>query len=145
MSSHSRGLAAKGVLVLWGASLAAIVLPVQAGELSIVEQFNCGTLGSVTLRSSRPSFSRKAGHTVSAATITISRKGIKQDGILHSAMGGNDRTFTRRVSDSFRSVDDTSVANPVMMQVRVGSFFYGKKREEVTVVLLKEAYTCIPD
>jgi len=60
-------------------------------------------------------------------------------------MGGNDRTFTRRESDSFRTVDDTSASNPVMMQVRVGSFFYGKKREEITVTLMKEAYTCIPD
>jgi len=32
-----------------------------------------------------------------------------------------------------------------MMSVRVGSFFYGKKREEVTVALVKEVYTCIPD
>jgi len=60
-------------------------------------------------------------------------------------MGGNDRTFTRRESDSFRSVDDTSISNPVMIQVRVGSFFYGKKREEIKVTLMKEAYTCIPD
>jgi len=32
-----------------------------------------------------------------------------------------------------------------MMQVMVGNFFYGKKREKVTVALMKEAYTCIPD
>jgi len=32
-----------------------------------------------------------------------------------------------------------------MIKVRLGSFFYGKKREEVTVALMKEAYTCIPD
>jgi len=146
MSFHSRGLAVKGALALWAASLSAIPVPVQAGELNIVEDFNCGTLGKVTLRwSSNQIFSRKAGHTVSAATITIPRKGIRQDGILHSVMGGNDRTFTRRESDDFRSVDDTSTSNPVMMSVRVGSFFYGKKREEVTVALVKEVYTCIPD
>jgi len=120
-------------------------VPAQAGELNIAEDFNCGTLGRVTLRSSKPSFSKKAGHTVSAATITIPRKGIRQDGILHSVMGGNDRTFTRRESDEYRSVDDTSSSNPVMMQVMVGNFFYGKKREQVTVALMKEAYTCIPD
>jgi len=145
MSSQSRGLAAKGALVFWAASLSVIPVPAQAGELNIAEDFNCGTLGRVTLRSSKPSFSKKAGHTVSAATITIPRKGIRQDGILHSVMGGNDRTFTRRESDEYRSVDDTSTSNPVMMQVLVGSFFYGKKREQVTVALMKEAYTCIPD
>jgi len=145
MISHSRGLVAIGALVLWAASLGATPVPVQAAELNIVEDFNCGTLGRVKLRSSKKMFSRKAGHTVSAATITIPRKGIRQDGILHSVMGGNDRTFTRRESDSFRSVDETNTLNPVMMQVRVGSFFYGKKREEVTVALMKEAYTCIPD
>jgi len=145
MSSQSRGLAAKGALVFWAASLSVIPVPAQAGELNIAEDFNCGTLGRVTLRSSKPSFSKKAGHTVSAATITIPRKGIRQDGILHSVMGGNDRTFTRRESDEYRSVDDTSSSNPVMMQVMVGNFFYGKKREQVTVALMKEAYTCIPD
>jgi len=145
MSSQSRELAAKGALVLWAASLVTIPVIVEAGDLSIVEHFNCGTLGRVTLRSSKPSFSKKAGHTVSAATISIPLKGIKQSGILHIYMGGNDRIFTRQESDSFSSVDDTSTSNPVMMQARVGSFFYGKKREEVTVVLMKEAYTCIPD
>jgi len=144
MSSYSRGLVAIGAHVLWAASLGAIPGPVQAAKLNIVEDFKCGTLGRVTLRSSKKMFSRKAGHTVSAATITIPRKGIRRDGILHSVMGGNDRTFTRRESDSFRSVDDTSTSNPIMMQVRVGSFFYGKKREEARVALMKEIYTCIP-
>lgn len=59
-------------------------------------------------------------------------------------MAGNDRTFTRKETDSLRSPDDTSTENSIMMQLRIGSFFYGKKREEVTVALLKEAYTCIP-
>jgi len=146
MSLHSRGLVAKGALVLWAASLGAIPVPVQAAKLNIVRDFNCGTLGKVTLRwSSNQIFSRKAGHTVSAATITIPRKGIRQNGILHSVMGGNDRTFTRQESDNFRSIDDTSSSNPVMMQVMVGNFFYGKKREQVTVTLMQEAYTCIPD
>jgi len=146
MSLHSRGLVAKGALVLWAASFGAIPVPVQAAKLNIVRDFNCGTLGKVTLRwSSNQIFSRKAGHTVSAATITIPRKGIRQNGILHSVMGGNDRTFTRQESDNFRSIDDTSSSNPVMMQVMVGNFFYGKKREQVTVTLMQEAYTCIPD
>jgi len=145
MSSHSRGLVAKGALVLWAASLGAIPVPVQAAKLNVVEDFNCGTLGRVTLRSSKTMFSRKAGHTVSAATITIPRKGIRQNGILHSVMGVNDRTFTRQESDEFRSIDDTSSSNPVMMQVMVGNFFYGKKREQVTVALMQEAYTCIHD
>jgi len=77
MSSQSRGLAAKGALVFWAASLSVIHVPAQAGELNFAEDFNCGTLGRVTLRSSKPSFSKKAGHTVSAATITIP---IKESG-----------------------------------------------------------------
>jgi len=145
MSSRNRELAAKSALVLWAVSLAARAMPIQAGELSIVEHFNCGKLGRVTLNSASANFSKKAGHTVSAATITIPRKGIKQNGILHSVMAGNDRTFTRRETDSFRSADDTSTRNPIMMQLRIGSFFYGKKREEITVALLKEVYTCIPE
>ena len=98
----------------------------------------------VTLKSAEAGFSRKAGHTVSAAEIFIPTRRIQQKGILHSFMGGNDRTFTRKESDSFRSIDETSVNNPVMMSIREGGFFYGKKRSEITVVLLSEAHTCIP-
>ena len=97
----------------------------------------------VTLKSGEARVSPKAGHTVSAAEIFIPTRRIKQKGILHSFMGGNDRTFTRKESDSFRSIDETSVINPVMVSIREGGFFYGKKRAEITVVLLNEAYTCI--
>ena len=59
-------------------------------------------------------------------------------------MAGNDRTFTRTERDFSRQVDDTSPANPIMMNMRVGSHFYGKRRQEITISLLNEAYTCIP-
>ena len=125
--------------------MAAMALPIQAGELSIIEHFNCGTLGRVTLKSASANFSKKAGHTVSAATITIPRRGIRQNGIVHSFMAGNDRTFTHKETDSFRTPEDTSTKNPIMMRLRIGSLFYGKKRKEITVVLLREAYTCVPE
>ena len=119
--------------------------PLQAGEPTKVEGFNCGALKMVTLRSGAVKFSGKAGHTVSAAEIFIPSKRIQQKGILHSQMGGMDRTFTRRENDNFRSTDDTNMSNPVMMNIRAGGFFYSKKRAEITVVLLSEAYTCIPE
>lgn len=114
------------------------------GGWSQMEQFNCGALGSVTLRSKTLQFSRKAGHTVASAQIYIPKKNLRQNGILHSVMAGNDRTFTRTERDFSRQVDDTSLANPIMMNMRVGSHFYGKRRQEITISLLKEAYTCIP-
>lgn len=114
------------------------------GGWTSVEHFNCGALGPVTLRSRAIRFSRKAGHTVAAAQISIPKKRLQQNGILHSVMAGNDRTFTRTEKDLSRQVDDTSPANPIMMNVRVGSYFYGKHRQEITIALLQEAYTCIP-
>ena len=118
--------------------------PLQASEPKKVERFNCGELKMVTLKSGRARFSQKAGHTVFAGEIFIPSKRIEQKGILHSFMSGNDRTFTRRENDNFRSIDDTNANNPVMMSIRAGGFFYGKKRAEITVVLLSEAHTCIP-
>ena len=134
-------------MVLRGMCIFAMVAgnsPLQAGEPRKVERFNCGGLKMVTLTSGEARVSPKAGHTVSAAEIFIPFRRIKQKGILHSFMGGNDRTFTRKESDSFRSIDETSVNNPVMMSIREGGFFYGKKRAEIIVVLLSEAHTCIP-
>lgn len=118
--------------------------PLQASEREKVERFNCGALKTVTLKSGGSRFSQKAGHTVSAAVIVIPSKGIQQQGILHSFMGGYDRIFTRKEDDSFRSIDETNSNNPVIMSIRMGGFIYGKKRSEITVVLLSEAYTCIP-
>ena len=123
--------------------MAAASAQLQASEPTKMERFNCGALKMVTLKSGEARVSPKAGHTVSAAEIFIPTRRIQQKGILHSFMGGNDRTFTRKESDSFRSIDETSVNNPVMISIRAGGFFYGKKRAEVTVVLLNEAYTCI--
>ena len=109
-----------------------------------MEQFNCGALESVTLRSKTLQSSRKAGDTVAAAQIHIPKKNLRQNGILHSVMAGNDRTFTRTELDSSRQLEDTSPANPILMNVRLGNHFYGKPRQEITISLLREAYTCIP-
>ena len=116
----------------------------QEAELSRAEHFNCGELGSVMMKSSRPIFSKRAGHAISAAEISISSKKVQQRGILHSFMGGTDRTFTRRESDSFRSIDETNANNPIIMSIRMGDFIYGKKRAEIAIVFQKEAYTCVP-
>jgi hypothetical protein len=124
--------------------MAAASAQLQASEPTKMERFNCGALKMVKLKSGAAIFSRKAGHTVSAAEIFILSKRIQQKGILHSLMGGMDRTFTRRENDNFRSIDDTNTNNPVMMSIREGGLFYGKKRAQITVVLLSEAYTCIP-
>lgn len=127
-------------------SIASIDRPLQAGTSWVsIEQFNCGELGTVTLRSKQLHFSSKAGHTVAAAQIEIPKRKIRQNGVLHSVMAGNDRTFTRRESDMYSQVDATSPANPVMMNVQVGAYFYGKHRQQVTLVLLNEAHTCIPE
>ena len=81
---------------------------------------------------------------MAAAAISIPSKKIQQKGVLHSFMGGNDRTFTHKEDDAFRSIDETNANNPVMMSIRAGGFFYGKKRTEISVALVNEAYTCIP-
>ncbi|MFM8525470.1 MAG: hypothetical protein ACKOCM_07615 [Cyanobacteriota bacterium] len=59
-------------------------------------------------------------------------------------MGGNDRTFTRHESDAFRSTDDTNAANPVILKLLIGDHFYGKRRQEISITLINEAYSCIP-
>lgn len=115
-----------------------------AAPLNQVERFDCGALGQVVLRSGPVRMSRKAGHTVAAARINIAARGINQEGILHSIMGGNDRTFTRRESDDVRSIDDTSAANPVILKLMIGDYFYSKRRQQITISLRNEAYSCIP-
>lgn len=88
-----------------------------------------------TLASGRPVFS---------VVLEIPSKKLSQKGFIHSSMGGNDWTFTKGVLDNFRTGDETNPANPIMVSIWKGGFFYGKTREQITVVLLKEAYTCIP-
>ena len=114
-----------------------------AEVLSKVEQFNCGALGKVTI-SSATKASIAAGQVTYQARITIPSRNIMQVGVLQSSMGGNHRTFTRRATDDFRSFDETTASNPLMMRILGKGYFYGKKREEITVVTLKEAYSCIP-
>ena len=121
----------------------AFPLPIHAVDQSVLERYNCGSLGIVSLRSSKK-ISSASGHATSTAQIDIPSKKVKQLGVVHIAMGGNDRTFTRNIRDNYRSVDETNPANPIMMSIRRGDFFYGKHREEITLSLPSEAYTCIP-
>ena len=140
---NQRNTMGRLILVLIGCIFMETNAPVQAEEFSKVETFNCGRLGAVTLSStSKPIMA--AGHVAYRARITISSRNIKQAGILHNSMGGNDRTFTRKATDNFRSVDDTSFSNPVMMNILGKGYLYGKERQQIKVVTLREAYSCIP-
>lgn len=130
-------------LRLIGFTLIAINAPVLADELSNVEKFNCGRLGIVVVRSS-PKAIIAAGHVTYKARISIPSRKINQAGILHSSMGGNDRMFTRKATDNFRSVGDTTAENAVMMSILGKGYFYGKERQQINVTTIKEAYTCIP-
>ena len=129
--------------MLAGCILVAMNAPMQANDFSKVEKFNCGRMGSVTL-SSTSKATMAAGHITYQARIAIPSRKINQAGILHSSMGGNDRTFTRKATDNFRSVDDTSLSNPVMINILGKGYLYGKERQQIKVVTLKEAYSCIP-
>ena len=108
------------------------------------ETFNCGHLGIVIVRSSnKPNLA--SGHVTYAARLEIPSRKKSFTGVLHNMMAGNDRTFTKRASDVFSTIDETTPRNPAMMNIRVGNYFYSKKREEITIALLQEAYTCIPN
>ena len=56
---------------------------------------------------------------------------------------GNDRTFTRRKSDDVRSTDDTSAANPAILNLMIGDYFYSKRRQPIMISLRHEAYSGI--
>ena len=107
------------------------------------EVFFCGSLGTVILRSNRR-VNMASGHATFDAQLEIKDRKKIYPGVLHIQMGENDRTFTRRATDDFAQYDATTPSNPVMMSIRVGPYFYSKKREEITIALLREAYTCIP-
>ena len=105
-------------------SLLVAAQPGEATAQTRVERFNCGALGLVVLHSGPVRFSREAGHTVPAAPISIAARGLDQAGVVDTIMGGNDRTFTRGESAPFRSADDTSAANPVILNILIGDHIY---------------------
>ena len=133
----------RAVLLLVGCGFILTNTPVQAQGLSNVERFNCGKLGLVTMSLS-PKATMAAGHVIHQARISIPSRKINQVGVLHNSMGGNDRTFTRKATDDFRSMDETTASNPVMMSILGKGYFYGKERQHITVTTLKESYSCIP-
>jgi len=94
--------------------------------------------------SSSSTVTMAAGHVIYQARITIPSRKIDQVGVLHNSMGGNDRTFTRKATDDFRSVDETTASNPVMMSILGKGYFYGKQRQQIVVTTFKESYSCIP-
>lgn len=142
--NHSNRLKAIGALLAFiftsQITTKAYGIPV---EFQRKEAFFCGRLGIVIIRSSNNA-SQRSGRVTYNAQLEIPGRQKIYSGVLHNFMGGNDRTFTRHASDGFRSIDDTSAANPVMMSMRMGPHFYGKRREEISIALLQEAYTCIP-
>ena len=129
--------------LLLGWSLFMANTSLKAEVFSKVEKFNCGRLGIVIVSSS-PKALLRAGHLVYKASISIPSRKLNQVGVLHSSMGGNDRSFTTKATDNFRSVDDTTSSNPVMISILGRGYFYGKQRQQITVTTLNEAYSCIP-
>ena len=115
----------------------------KAEVFSDVEKFNCGRLGILILSSS-PKALLRACHLIYNASISIPSRKLNQVGVLHSSMGGNDRSFTRKATDNFSSVDDTTSSNPVMISILGKGYFYGKQRQQITATTLNEAYSCIP-
>ena len=106
-----------------------------------VELFRCGSLGRVKLTSTIDKSGSPSSNTYKAKLL-ISSQGIAVNGVIHSFMGGNDRTFTRLPSDNYRNPDETSNENPFTLSV-VSGYVYGKKREQITIYTLNEAKTCI--
>ena len=111
------------------------------GNSMKTERFQCGDLGEVTLKSSMSSPIQPSRNAYKAQ-LSISSKKAVFIGVIHSFMGGQDRTFTRSLSDSFRTPDETSKGNPITLSV-VSGYVYGKEREQITIYTLSEANTCI--
>ena len=110
-----------------------LILPCHAycNDNKEVEIFQCGSLGRVVLTTS----SNTAELSISSGkTITL--------GVIHSVMGGNDRTFTNSLSDNYRRPDETTKRNPFTLRILSG-YVYGKSREQITIHTPAEAKTCI--
>ena len=112
-----------------------------AGDSMQTERFQCGDLGEVTLKSSMSSPIQPSRNAYKAQ-LSISSKKAVFIGVIHSFMGGQDRTFTRSLSDNFRAPDETTKGNPITLNV-VSGWVYGKEREQITIYTLSEAETCI--
>ena len=104
------------------------------------ERFQCGSLGEVMLKSLTSSPIHPSQNAYKAQ-LSISNKKAMLTGVVHSFMGGQDRTFTRSLSDNFRTPDETKKENPITLNVVSGNI-YGKEREQITIYTLSEAKTC---
>ena len=112
-----------------------------ASDSMQTERFQCGSLGEVMLKSSTNTPIHPS-HNAYKAHLSISSKKVMLTGVVHSFMGGQDRTFTRSLSDNFRTPDETTKGNPMTLNVISGKI-YGKEREQITIYTLSEAKTCI--
>lgn len=112
-----------------------------AGDSMQTERFRCGEMGEVTLKSSISSPIHPSRNAYKAQ-LSIGSKRLVLTGVIHSFMGGQDRTFTRSPSDNFRTPDETSKGNPITLNV-VSGYVYGREREQTTIYTLSEAMTCI--
>ena len=96
-----------------------------------IEMFQCGSFGRVKLTSYSNS-----------AELKIPNKSKIAYGVIHSMMGGTDRTFTKSQTDDFRIPDKTTKENPIMLSM-ISGHVYGKKRDQITIHTLTETKTCI--
>ena len=85
--------------------------------------------------------SDRAQNTYSALLIIKSKK-LHIPGVVHSFMGGSDRTFTRNPTDNFRQPEETSDKNPATLHIISGNV-YGKNRDMTTLFTLNETNTCL--
>ena len=107
------------------------------------ERFQCGSLGEVMLKSLTSSPIRPS-HNAYKAELSISSKKVILTGVVHSFMGGQDRTFTRSLSDNFRTPAATTRGNPITLNVVPGNIYEREReREQITIYTLSEAKTCI--
>lgn len=106
-----------------------------------IEAFRCGSIGGLTLTTLAESPDQALKNTAEAYLV-INDKNILYTGVIHSFMGGNDRTFTISPSQDFRRPDETAKENTLILSI-ISGYVYGKKREQITIYTLNEAMTCI--
>lgn len=106
-----------------------------------VETFQCGSLGGLILTTLSES-PTKSLRNKGEAYLLIRERNLSYAGVIHSSMGGNDRTFTISSSQNFRTPDETIKGNFVSLSI-VSGYVYGKERDQITIYTPNEARTCI--
>ena len=106
-----------------------------------VEAFQCASLGGLILTTLAESPDQALKNTAEAYLL-IRDRNISYAGVIHSFMGGNDRTFTISPSQDFRTPDKTTKENILTLSI-ISGYVYGKDREQITIYTPNEAMTCI--